>query len=632
MEDTPTRPFFAYYQKSDPKFGHTLSFLTQFLIAHINLFCANEGLSHENLGQYFELNQGETEDLIDGICDNIESGNLVYDHVFSQIEKIPLPKLSIATPFTPTEKSSIIELFKKNVNSVIDAEHKDEFILLLNKETGIAHHFQGRICIPFYSYFNHVLHAYETTMKGTMKKNPRQIPDSVYLHSLSASGTLKRKSYTCPSPQTFSNIKQTQNPIDKTSLKNLLDRHIQSDPRLSESHSAQSGAAPNPQIVELVLEQYPSSVQLLPENNPSTQRFILKYHERFPAILGYTSKNLIITSGILKSKPWILPYCPPCILSDTSFLIDLITHTSQPYPLLSLPEPTILSIIHYLDNTSTPSDARLKKHFKKILATLEHSQIKSSIRILLALFESIQRIEPSFGLTLTSEANHCADRVLTKLIESKLDITSVLVLVEHFPRFYHALPSQFKQLWDVIHKRINAIEPQCFTHLLKTTLNRDVTLANNTEDLHSLLDTFVSIAPNHQQKHDIFFMLPDNVKNDPNFANKIIENSRRKGLNMALFSDATRSEISIITNAMHSLHPPKSILIWHLIPPKKRSRPETIISIFQAIEQQYLQTLIIHPTFNLKLILSCLVNDKFPIPPPIFKDINSTTVHRYYRS
>ncbi len=617
----PHDPFFAYYQKSDPNFGHTLSFLTQFLIAHINLFCANEGLSHENLGQYFESNQDEIEDLIDGICDNLKSGNLVYDNVFSQIKTISLPELSIATPFTTTEKNSIIALFKKNVNTVIDAQHKDEFTLLFNNETGIAHHFQGRICVPFYSYFNHALDAYKTTIKTTLSKNPKQIPDSVYLHSLSAPDTLKLDNYTRPSPQIFNNIKQTQNSVDKTSLKNLLDRHIQSDPQLSESHSDQSGVAPDPQIVELVLEQYPSSVRLLPENNPSTQRFILKYHERFPAILQYASRNLILKSGILKSRLWLLPHCPPCILSDTNLLINLINSSSQPYPLSSLPEPTILSIIHYLDNNSTPSDSNFKKHLKTILEILKKSQIKPNMDILLALFDSVQRIEPSFGSTLTSEENHCADSILTDLIESKFDITSVHILVEYFPRFYRVLPSQFKQLPDVIFKRINAIQPQCFTHLLKTTLNQGETLVNKGESSSSLLDAFTLPDPDHQQKHDTFFMLPDNVKNDLHFANNIIANSSRKGLNLVLFSEATRSETSIMINATHSLDPSKSILIWHLIPSKNRCRPKTIISILQAIEQQHLQALVTHPTFNLKLILSCIVKDKYPIPPPIFKKI-----------
>ena len=69
-----------------------------------------------------------------------------------------------------------------------------------------------------------------------------------------------------------------------------------------------------------------------------------------------------------------------------------------------------------------------------------------------------------------------------------------------------------------------------FYPLIENDMNQDVTLANNTEDLHSLLDAFVSIAPNHQQKHDFFFMLPDNVKNDPNFANNIMKTQDVKDL------------------------------------------------------------------------------------------------------
>ncbi|MFA6301744.1 MAG: hypothetical protein WC627_01245 [Legionella sp.] len=131
-----------------PIVAETLSIMTQFLLAEINIFASVYNLSNQNFGAILDRKFANI--LAETIKTAIETGHNVEETVCQFINNHRV-EFGLVTAFTPAEIAEISRRFNAHYQIIKDSPHKDEFMVLDTTRQGQACYYthQNSICFDF---------------------------------------------------------------------------------------------------------------------------------------------------------------------------------------------------------------------------------------------------------------------------------------------------------------------------------------------------------------------------------------------------------------------------------------------------------------------------------------------------
>jgi len=129
------------------------SILTQFFLAEVNVFCYVAGKSTADFGKILEsgTNKALRQELAYIVTNALANNKSVEKSLIDFIDKNHTA-FGLSHPISDEEAKQIIDRFKVEYRTIIDAPHFDEFILFLPDKKGDFVNYQNRISFHF-SYF-----------------------------------------------------------------------------------------------------------------------------------------------------------------------------------------------------------------------------------------------------------------------------------------------------------------------------------------------------------------------------------------------------------------------------------------------------------------------------------------------
>lgn len=162
-------PFYSVSNHQHNK-AETLSLMTQFFLAHVNIHCKVKGISQENFGVILDTSPDLSRELVAIIVGALTSGVPVEKNIIAFFNNHS-QKFGMMQSLTETDQQAIQEKFEttyRTVTATKENPHMDDFMLLDTEARGENAHFvthQGLICTNFAnivpeglnpSYFNDV--------------------------------------------------------------------------------------------------------------------------------------------------------------------------------------------------------------------------------------------------------------------------------------------------------------------------------------------------------------------------------------------------------------------------------------------------------------------------------------------
>ena len=145
-----TNPFYSVPNNQDKT--EKLSILTQFFLAHVNIYCKAKGIVHKNFGVILDASNDLSEELVAIVSSALITGTPVEESVYTFFNN-HTHEFGLERPLTETDRQAIQEKFErtyKTVTATKENPHMDDFMILDSdaREGQFVTH-QGSICTDF---------------------------------------------------------------------------------------------------------------------------------------------------------------------------------------------------------------------------------------------------------------------------------------------------------------------------------------------------------------------------------------------------------------------------------------------------------------------------------------------------
>ena len=154
-ESIPTPPFYSIPEATlDDEGTERLSILTQFFLAHVNVYCKARGISTRNFGADLDASPDLSKELVDIVATTLEIGSDIERNVVAFINEHQTT-FGLSRPLTSIDNEAIRQIFERTYRTVTATKenpHMDDFMLLDKEATGETAKFvthQGSLCVDF---------------------------------------------------------------------------------------------------------------------------------------------------------------------------------------------------------------------------------------------------------------------------------------------------------------------------------------------------------------------------------------------------------------------------------------------------------------------------------------------------
>ncbi|WP_193392714.1 hypothetical protein, partial [Legionella santicrucis] len=141
FNNLPDSPF--YLRKN----AEELSIITQFFLAHVNIYCYANQLSTVNFGKILD-DTAELSREVAGIVLSITKGDSIEDALLDFVNKNS-PSFGLSRELAPADWADIKKRFTQNYAQIKESPHFDEFALLDDSKPEPFINHQGSICLNF---------------------------------------------------------------------------------------------------------------------------------------------------------------------------------------------------------------------------------------------------------------------------------------------------------------------------------------------------------------------------------------------------------------------------------------------------------------------------------------------------
>lgn len=141
-ETLPISPFIVPNTSSGKE---TLSIVTQFFLAQVNIYCYANELSGEDFGKILDRNQALGRQILAVVKQALEAGTSVEAALFHVINT-NLQSFNLARPLSSEDMASIQRRFTSQYITIKDSPHFDEFAVFDSSKLGSCMTHQGSIC------------------------------------------------------------------------------------------------------------------------------------------------------------------------------------------------------------------------------------------------------------------------------------------------------------------------------------------------------------------------------------------------------------------------------------------------------------------------------------------------------
>lgn len=153
FDKIPVPPF--YRDKSHPnrEIGtelrqERLSILTQFFLAHVNIYCKINRISGKDFGKQLDSSPKLCQELASIVGSTIVSHGNVEEALIRYINTNST-EFGLNRQLNTSDKNAIIKKFTDTYNTISESQHMDEFMILDSDHPGLFAAHQGSICIDF---------------------------------------------------------------------------------------------------------------------------------------------------------------------------------------------------------------------------------------------------------------------------------------------------------------------------------------------------------------------------------------------------------------------------------------------------------------------------------------------------
>ncbi len=133
---------------------------TQFFLAHVNTYCAAQGMSRQNFGTVFDRSSDLSDEVAGLIVSALAKGIDVEDSLSAWINE-HATDFELNPPLNAADIQHIKDHFTRNYRAVTatkENSHMDDFMILETQApTGLFVKHQGHICVDFSALTNPVL-------------------------------------------------------------------------------------------------------------------------------------------------------------------------------------------------------------------------------------------------------------------------------------------------------------------------------------------------------------------------------------------------------------------------------------------------------------------------------------------
>jgi hypothetical protein len=185
-ESIPTSPFYNEQQDDQTE---KLSILTQFFLAHVNVYCAEHDISHANFGVILDASSNLSNKVAEIIVTALGAGADVEERLCTFFNE-HATEFGLTRHLSSEDTQAIKQRFLTNYATVKDSAHFDDFMILNTAtDTGIFVTHQGSICTDFselvspgaHAFFNAVRTDFEAPKSRFIPHQNEHIQASIHL-------------------------------------------------------------------------------------------------------------------------------------------------------------------------------------------------------------------------------------------------------------------------------------------------------------------------------------------------------------------------------------------------------------------------------------------------------------------
>jgi hypothetical protein len=145
----PASPFFSV--QNDNKKAETLSMMTQFFLAHVNIHCVANGISQANFGKILDTSRDLSDEVVGRVISALGSGTSVEDSVCDFFNE-HMSAFGLTKPLAVDGINLIKQTFERTYNTITatnENPHMDDFMMMDTTHAGKFVEHQGAICTNF---------------------------------------------------------------------------------------------------------------------------------------------------------------------------------------------------------------------------------------------------------------------------------------------------------------------------------------------------------------------------------------------------------------------------------------------------------------------------------------------------
>ena len=161
-------PFYAV------KTSEELSILTQFFMAHINIYCASHGLSTANFGKILDGSEALSQEISARILSAQVHGLSMEDVLLDCLNEYQAT-FQLTRPLTPVDVNILKIQFNEHYAEINDSPHFDEFVVLEKHRPGLFVTHQGSICTDFAEFAKSPLLSIDSFYFKTIREDYKLI-------------------------------------------------------------------------------------------------------------------------------------------------------------------------------------------------------------------------------------------------------------------------------------------------------------------------------------------------------------------------------------------------------------------------------------------------------------------------